>query len=174
MLCSFPFSPLCIIFILSIAIAVSGCCFFFLKLSYIGSIFHYSNPILSFFLGPHPPVYGSSWTMGQIKAYTIAVAVLNLSHVCDLQHSSQGRSLTHWVRPRIEHTSSWIIIGFVNYWATMGNPQSNISLIHLFSQRISSWYLLHFPFFLYQVFMVPSSLEYLEHIYTCYFYYCCH
>ena len=33
-----------------------------------------------------------------------------------------ARSLTHWARPGIEHATSWILVGFVNHWATMGTP----------------------------------------------------
>ena len=38
------------------------------------------------------------------------------------------RSLCHWVRPGIEPTSSWIMVGFVNCWATMGTPPRHISM----------------------------------------------
>ena len=33
-----------------------------------------------------------------------------------------ARSLTHWARPGIKLASSWILVGFVNCWATMGTP----------------------------------------------------
>ena len=35
---------------------------------------------------------------------------------------SNARSLTHWARPGTEPTSSWILVRFVKYWATMGTP----------------------------------------------------
>ena len=39
---------------------------------------------------------------------------LDLSHICDLHHSSQqGQILTHWARPGIEPASSWILFRFV-------------------------------------------------------------
>ena len=36
-------------------------------------------------------------------------------------HGNTG-SLTHWVRPGIEPESSWMLVGFVNHWATAGTP----------------------------------------------------
>ena len=37
-------------------------------------------------------------------------------------HGNAG-SLTHWARPGIRPTSSWIPVGTVNFWAMMGAPQ---------------------------------------------------
>ena len=36
---------------------------------------------------------------------------------------SNARSLTHWERPGIKPTSSWMLVGFTNPWATMGTPR---------------------------------------------------
>ena len=36
-------------------------------------------------------------------------------------HGNTG-SITHWARPGIELESSWILVGFVNHWATTGAP----------------------------------------------------
>ena len=33
-----------------------------------------------------------------------------------------ARSLTHWARPAIESTSSWIIVGFLTRWTITGTP----------------------------------------------------
>ena len=33
-----------------------------------------------------------------------------------------ARSLTHWARPGIEPTSSWLLVGFFNCWAMTGTP----------------------------------------------------
>ena len=38
-------------------------------------------------------------------------------------HSHTG-SLTYWARPGIEPTFSWMLVGFVNHWATKGTPGS--------------------------------------------------
>ena len=47
----------------------------------------------------------------QPPAYTAATATWDLSHVCNLHHSN-GRSLTHLVRPEIEPASSWLLVRF--------------------------------------------------------------
>ena len=50
----------------------------------------------------------------QLLAYTSATAMPDLSHVCDLHHSSwNARFLTQWARPRIKPASSWILVEFV-------------------------------------------------------------
>ena len=33
-----------------------------------------------------------------------------------------ARSLTHWMRPGIEPTSPWVLVGFLPCWATTGTP----------------------------------------------------
>ena len=62
-------------------------------------------------------------------------------------HGKAG-SLTHWERPGIEPTSSWILVRFLTHWATMGVPvllflSSRIHIISwlLFSHfnHISKW-----------------------------------
>ena len=50
-------------------------------------------------------------------------------------HGNTG-SLTHWVRPGIEPSTSWLLVGFVNHWAMTGTP------VHSFSHII----LHHSPF----------------------------
>ena len=68
---------------------------------------YYSNPInfiyLFVFLGPHPahmevPRLGVKSEL-QLPAYTTA--------------HGNAESLTHWARPGIEPTSSWVLVGFV-------------------------------------------------------------
>ena len=50
----------------------------------------------------------------------------------------KARSLTHWARPGIEPTSSWMLVGFVNCWATMGSLK--IPLIRLLVvQTLKYW-----------------------------------
>ena len=48
---------------------------------------------------------------------TRAIAKWDLSHVCDLRHSS----LTHWSRPGIEPASSGLLVRFINHWVMKGN-----------------------------------------------------
>ena len=79
------------------------------------------------FLGPHPrhmevsrPGVESEL---QLTAYTTTIATWDLSHICDLCHSCGNTgSLTHWARPGIKPTSSWILAGFVTCWTTTGTP----------------------------------------------------
>ena len=50
----------------------------------------------------------------ELLAYTTATATQDPSHICGLHNSSwQHWSLTHWVRPGIEPTSSWILVRFI-------------------------------------------------------------
>ena len=52
---------------------------------------------------------------------------------------SNARSLTHWARPRIEPLTSWLLVEFVNHWATMGAPNLHIlKLCVSFSYYVSS------------------------------------
>ena len=75
------------------------------------------------FLGPHlqhteVPRLGVKLEL-QLLAY--ATATWDPSHIYDLHHShSNARSLTHWARPWIEPSSSWILVGFINSLATKG------------------------------------------------------
>ena len=66
-----------------------------------------------FFVSRAAPVaYGVSQARGRIGA-----AAAGLRH----NHSNNG-SPTHWARPGIEPTPSWIP-GFVNHWATTATPR---------------------------------------------------
>ena len=80
-------------------------------------------------LGLHPTAYGGSQPRGQLElylpAYPTDTATPDLSHICNLHHSSRhARPLTHWARLRMEPASSWIPVGFVNHRATTGTPGS--------------------------------------------------
>ena len=61
----------------------------------------------------------------QLLAHTTATATLDLNHIfnlhCRLGHTG---SWTHWARPGIEPMSSWILLGFLTHWATVGTPIS--------------------------------------------------
>ena len=37
-----------------------------------------------------------------------------------------ARSLSRWARPGIKPPSSWMLVGFVNHWATAGTPRYHI------------------------------------------------
>ena len=85
------------------------------------------------FLGPHP------WHMEvprlrvklelKLPAYTTATATQDLSHVCDLHHSSQHR----WIINPLIKARNWIHIlmdiSWVCYcWTTTGTPQIFLNL----------------------------------------------
>ena len=42
--------------------------------------------------------------------------------------NNNTRSLTHWARPGIKPTSSWMPVGFANYRAMMGTPHVSFSM----------------------------------------------
>ena len=100
------------------------------------------NPCKWFFFGgvfclfrAVPVVYGGSQARGWIRAvaaglyYATATQDPSTSASYTTARDNAG-SLTHWTRPRMEPTSSWILVRFVNHWATMGTPlQINLSLI---------------------------------------------
>ena len=71
---------------------------------------------------------GSSQARGGIRA---AVAGLCHSHSTARsepclwpipQLTVTKEPLAHWLRPEIEPTSSWMLVGFLNHWATTGTP----------------------------------------------------
>ena len=64
----------------------------------------------------------------QLLAYATATAMWDPS--CLFTPHGNAGSLTHWVRPGSKPTSSWILVGFVNHWATTGTSGS----VHLFQQ----------------------------------------
>ena len=78
-----------------------------------------------------PVAYRGSQARGQIRA-----VVTGLRHsrsnagsepfLWPTPHLMATRSLTHRARPEIKPTSSWILVGFVNPWATMGTPRLEI------------------------------------------------
>ena len=50
----------------------------------------------------------------QLPDYTIATATQDSSLICDLQHSSgQHQILNPLSKARIEHLSSWMLVGFI-------------------------------------------------------------
>ena len=81
-----------------------------------------------------PVTYGGSQARGSARAMA---ASLRQSHSntgsepqqCRMSHvlqPSNARSLTHWARPGIEPASSWMLVRFVNCWATTGTPKFEI------------------------------------------------
>ena len=87
--------------------------------------------------------YGSSQARGPIRA-----VAAGLRHTTATAHGTQTMSanytpahgnmgfLTHWVRSGIEPASSWILVGLITHWATMGTPFFSLLLYYWFQQRI--------------------------------------
>ena len=102
------------------------------QLLYFASICKYYFFFWSF-LRAVPGAYGSSQrAKGQIKA-----AAASLSHSrsntkpkLPLWHTPQLEAtpdpLTHWAMPGIKPTSSWILVGYLTHWATMGTVRYNL------------------------------------------------
>ena len=80
------------------------CCdlfIFLFSISFLFVLLHFF-----FFFGlfrASPTAYGSSQARGQIGATAFGL----------YQSHSNTKSLTHWSGPRIEPTSSWILVGFI-------------------------------------------------------------
>ena len=92
------------------------------------TLFHFELFFFFFlfsFLRLAPAAFGSTQARGWIKATSTGLyhsqsnvwsePFLQLHH-----NSGNTRSLTHWVRPGIEPTYSWILVMFVNQWAMKG------------------------------------------------------
>ena len=61
-----------------------------------------------------PVAYGSSQARGQIGAVATATATQDLSHDCDLNHSSWQCWILNPLNEAMDRTmSSWIIVGFI-------------------------------------------------------------
>ena len=74
-----------------------------------------------------PAAYGSSWARGwtgvAAATYTIALATMDPSHICDLCCSLwQHWVLNSWVMSRIEPASLQTLVGFLTHWGTAGTP----------------------------------------------------
>ena len=65
-----------------------------------------------------PVAYGSSQGRGRIRGYS-----------CWSTHNA--RSLTHWAKPGIEPTSSWILVRCITCQATMGTPRFLVLFLFL-------------------------------------------
>ena len=88
-------------------------------------------------------------------SYVTATAILDPSLICKLHHSPQYlRILTQWVKPGIEPTSSWTLVGFINHWATLGTPLGNLVLVDTEAIQAEIWNVL-FGFWWILIFLCP-------------------
>ena len=92
-----------------------------------------------------PLAYGDSQARGLVGAaaaghcHTQQLRIQAASVTYTTAHGNAA-SLTHWARPEIEPTSSWMLVRFVNCWATTGTPQvSSFKGTNLFMKAPSPW-----------------------------------
>ena len=83
--------------------------------------------LFCFLFGATHVAYASSQARVKLKlqflAYTTATAMKDWNHVSNIPKAHGNAAyLTHWGRPGIEPASSWILVEFVNQWATKGTP----------------------------------------------------
>ena len=96
------------------------------------------------FLGPHlrhveVPGLGFEWSCNcqptsQPQQRRIWAASVTYATAC-----SNERSLTNWARPGIEPSFSWILVRFLNYWATTGTPEKYFLHFEELSYTIGQW-----------------------------------
>ena len=86
--------------------------------------------IFSFLFRAALTAYGSSWARAeselQLRAYTTATAMRDLSHVCNLDHSSQHRQILNPLSKPRDQTCILRETSRVHYhWATIETPASH-------------------------------------------------
>ena len=77
------------------------------------------------FLEPHSwhmevPGLGSNWSCSCRATPQPQQCEIQATSVTYTTAQGYARSFTHWVRPGIEPTSSWMLVGFLNHWALTG------------------------------------------------------
>ena len=66
--------------------------------------------------------WGSNWSCScQTVPQPQQCRIWAMSATYTAGHGNAG-SLTHWARPGIVPASSWMLVKFVNHWATTGTP----------------------------------------------------
>ena len=115
---------------------------FFLLSFEVIECFNHSNLVSFFFLGPHCDICKFPRLEVESELQLPAYTTPDPSLICDTTAHGNARSLSHWVRPGIEPESSWILVRFVNHWATMGTPWKAL-LMDVFA-RDSTTYLCHY------------------------------
>ena len=93
-----------------------------------------------FFFNTTLMAYGSSWAgtdkelQLQLQLPAGATATPDLNHICDLSRSLQPHQILNPLSessPEIKPTSSWIVVGFLTHWATVGMPTKCLLRINL-------------------------------------------
>ena len=82
-----------------------------------------------FFFRATPIAYGSSQPRGRIRAVAASLCHSHCNtgskiHLHPTPQLTAARSPTHWMRPGIEPTSSWILVRFISAAPWQGLPKS--------------------------------------------------
>ena len=97
----------------------------------------------------------------QLSAYTTATAYWTLAASAIYAASCDNAgSLSHWMRLGIEPESSWILVGFLILWTTMGTPACiclNYGFVRIYTQEWDSWIIYSIFSFLRKLYTVFHS-----------------
>ena len=99
----------------------------------------------SFFVGlsrAAPMAYGGSQANGPVGAEFASLHHSHSSLTSSVTYTtahSTARSLTHWARPGIKPTSSWMLVRFTNGLATMGTSKTPVNSYLLYQYRHIFW-----------------------------------
>ena len=103
------------------------------------------------FFRASPEAHGSSQAKGQnyscqprAHPQQCQIRVISVTYTTAL---GKAGSLTHWVRLGIEPASSWILVGFINCWATKGTLVCLFDYSHPSGYEVTAHcgFDLHFP-----------------------------
>ena len=100
-------------------------------------VFFFFSFCLFFFAGAIPSTHGGSQARGWIGAVATSHSHSNAGcepHLQPTPHftATPDPYLTHWAMPGIKPASSWMLVEFVNHWATMETPSGKFFSSWLF------------------------------------------
>ena len=86
-----------------------------------------------------PAAYGGSWPRVQIRSCLLWC----MTQQCQIQAMSVTYTTAHSnaARPGIEPASSWMLVGFVTHWATIGMPYLPVFIVSNPSSNPRRWLL---------------------------------
>ena len=101
----------------------------------------------------------------QLLAYAIGTEIQAIYVTYTTAHGNTT-SVTHWARPGIEPTSSWILVSFINRWAMKGTPALPWCLCHCSSS--SSYFIADFFFFIFCCLQTPNVVVSSSSVLACF------
>ena len=111
-----------------------------------------------------PMAYGSS--QARVRIGATAASLLPWQHWIQAASATyttahgNARPLIHWARPGIKPVSSWILVGFVNHWATTGTASSGfLSRFHLDEYLLPKFYPSSFVFRSFMVYAYSTAVN---------------